>query len=137
MIRRTTILAAVAALALAGCTGDRPAAAAGTAATPGRYIEEGTKFYAELLHEHKGRKAIYLFSDKGALEEFEKSGEVPPPVKSYIGRGPEIEGRKLTVVLAMANARRLNGGADEAATKDRRVIKTFESRYPGLDVDGK
>jgi hypothetical protein len=135
MIRRTTVLAAIAALALAGCTGDRPVASA--PATPGRYIEEGTKFYAELLHEHKGRKSIVLFSDKASLEEFEKSGEVPPPVKSFIGRGPEIDGRKITVVLAMANAKNLNGGADEAATKDRRVIKTFESRYPGLDVDGK
>ncbi|MFM2091157.1 MAG: hypothetical protein RLZZ127_1646 [Planctomycetota bacterium] len=133
MIRLTAT--AVAALTLAGCTGDRPVASA--PATPGRHVEEGQKFYAEILREHKGRKSIYLFSSKDSLEEFEKSGEVPPPVKSYVGSGPEIDGRKVTVVLAMANAKNLNGGADEAATKDRRVISTFEARYPGIDVDGK
>lgn len=112
-----SLCGAAAILLLATGCGETPRAA--TPAKPGSYQEGGglSPFYAEELHENR----LYVFGTKKVWEKFMQTKEMDPMnSKRLIGAGPEVDGKRMTLVVETTK--------DEPA-KDKRIIETVKSRY--------
>ncbi len=111
------VLTVAIAAALAGCAQDQTRAPA--VGAPGSYQEGGTftRFYGEeVVH---GR--LFLIGKKSSWIEFQKTHELPvSEMKTYIGKGPTVDGKRMTVVVQTLK--------DEPAV-EARLMATMRERW--------
>lgn len=115
---RRLILSAAVLITLAGCARDEAKPVAqGTA--PGTFTNDASfaPFYGEAVV--NGR--LHLIGKRSTWLEFEKSQEIPPTeMRTLIGKGPQIEGKRMTVVVQSLK--------DEPAV-EQRLLETMRARW--------
>lgn len=116
-MRRLILTAAVLAV-IAGCARDEAKPVAqGT--KPATYTNDASiaPFYGEEVV--NGR--LFLVGKRSTWLEFQKSKEIPPTeMRTLIGKGPTIDGRRMTVVVQSLK--------DEPAV-EQRLLETMRARW--------